>query len=233
MSTKGWRRWVYRPQALPLRRVLYQVHLWLGITVGLYVVVISVSGSAVVFRRELTRWLLPDGNIPNTGYPWALVILEWFVDLHDNLLSGSIGRDLNGVGAVFVAVIVLTGTFIWWPGRQRWKQSLMVQRTQARRFSWHLHSAIGFWSLIFLFGWSVTGIYFAFPEPFEWFFNRFDQDPSDFQRPGEGILLVLIDLHFGRFGGLAIRTLWVILGLLPAVLFITGATVWWKRTQKK
>ncbi|MFL2538869.1 MAG: PepSY domain-containing protein [Candidatus Rariloculaceae bacterium] len=96
MSTKGWRRWVYRPQALPLRRVLYQVHLWLGITVGLYVVVISVSGSAVVFRRELTRWLLPDGNIPNTGYPWALVILEWFVDLHDNLLSGSIGRDLNG-----------------------------------------------------------------------------------------------------------------------------------------
>ena len=146
MSTKGWRRWVYQPQALPLRRVLYQVHLWLGITVGLYVVVISISGSAVVFRRELTRWLLPDGNIPNTGYPWALVILEWFVDLHDNLLFGSIGRDLNGVGAVFVAVIVLTGTFIWWPGRQRWKQSLIVQWTQAQRFSWHLHSAIAFWS---------------------------------------------------------------------------------------
>ncbi len=233
MSTKDWHRWIYQPQALPLRRVLYLVHLWLGIAVGLYVVIISVSGSAVVFRRELTRWLLPGGIVPDTGYPWTLVILEWLVDLHDNLLAGSVGRDLNGVGAIFITVIILTGACIWWPGRKRWKQSLMIQRTHVRRFSWHLHSAIGFWSLILLFGWSVTGIYFAFPEPFEWFFNKFDSDPLDFQRPGEGILLVLIDLHFGRFGGLAIRTLWVFLGLLPAILFVTGSIIWWKRIQKK
>ncbi|MAQ20433.1 MAG: hypothetical protein CMD52_02815 [Gammaproteobacteria bacterium] len=45
--------------------------------------------------------------------------------------------------------------------------------------------------------------------------------------------IFIVQLHFGRFGWLAIRTLWVVLGLLPAVLFITGATVWWKRTQKK
>jgi uncharacterized iron-regulated membrane protein len=34
---------------------LFQVHLWLGIGAGLYVLAISVSGSAIVYRRELTR----------------------------------------------------------------------------------------------------------------------------------------------------------------------------------
>ena len=84
-----------------------------------------------------------------------------------------------------------------------------------------------------MLGWALTGIYFAFPEPFEWFFNTFDSDPTDFERPGEGILLVFIDLHFGRFGGLSIRILWVILGLLPAALFLTGFIVWWKRMRQK
>jgi uncharacterized iron-regulated membrane protein len=41
--------------------------------------------------------------------------------------------------------------------------------------------------------------------------------------------LTFIRLHFGRFGGLSIRILWVILGLLPTVLFVTGFIVWWKR----
>jgi uncharacterized iron-regulated membrane protein len=48
-----WRRWVLRPQGLLVRKIVFQLHLWVGIAVGLYVVVISISGSAIVFRREL------------------------------------------------------------------------------------------------------------------------------------------------------------------------------------
>ncbi|NNC65037.1 MAG: PepSY domain-containing protein, partial [Gammaproteobacteria bacterium] len=48
-------------------------------------------------------------------------------------------------------------------------------------------------------------------------------------RPGEEMLLTLIRWHFGRFGGLTIRVLWVILGLIPAAMFVTGFIVWWKR----
>jgi uncharacterized iron-regulated membrane protein len=48
-----WQRWVLRPQSLLFRKVLFQVHLWMGIGVGLYVVAISVSGSAIVCRREI------------------------------------------------------------------------------------------------------------------------------------------------------------------------------------
>ena len=162
----------------------------------------------------------------------ALRIMEWLVDLHDNLLAGSVGRDVNGVFAILLMVMVLTGAVIWWPGPRRWYRSAIVVRpSRTRRFFWHLHSAAGLWGFVLLFGWAITGIYFAFPDPFEWFFNAFDDDPTDFQRPGEGILLLLIQWHFGRFGGLGIRILWVVLGLLPAILFCTGFVVWWKRIR--
>ena len=232
MTVPRRRMWLDQPQKEPLRRAVYQIHLWVGIAIGLYILMISLSGSAVVFRRELTRWLLPpDGNL-EAGFPLALRIMEWLVDLHDNLLAGSVGRDINGVFAILITVMVLTGAVVWWPGRRRWYRSAIVVRpSRTRRFSWHLHSAVGLWGFVLLFGWAITGVYFAFPEPFEWFFNTFDDDPADFQRPGEGILLLLIQWHFGRFGGLGIRILWVILGLLPAILFMTGFTVWWKRIR--
>src|SRR4029077_6867388 len=50
-----WQQWVQRPQRLWIRRAFFQVHLWAGIGIGIYVVAISISGSALVFRRELTK----------------------------------------------------------------------------------------------------------------------------------------------------------------------------------
>ena len=50
-----WRQWVQRPQRLRIRRALFQIHLWAGIGIGIYVVAISISGSALVFRIELTK----------------------------------------------------------------------------------------------------------------------------------------------------------------------------------
>jgi uncharacterized iron-regulated membrane protein len=50
-----WQQWVQRPQRLWIRRAFFQIHLWAGIGIGVYVVAISISGSALVYRRELTR----------------------------------------------------------------------------------------------------------------------------------------------------------------------------------
>ena len=44
-----------QPQSLLLRKALFQIHLWAGIGCGLYVLLISVSGSALVYRRELAK----------------------------------------------------------------------------------------------------------------------------------------------------------------------------------
>ena len=49
----GWQRWVRAPQNLWLRRALFQVHLWSGIGIGLYILMVSVTGSVLVYRNEL------------------------------------------------------------------------------------------------------------------------------------------------------------------------------------
>jgi uncharacterized iron-regulated membrane protein len=33
-------------------------------------------------------------------------------------------------------------------------------------------------------------------------------------------------VHFGRFGGMTGRLTWVLLGLVPAALFVTGFLTW-------
>jgi uncharacterized iron-regulated membrane protein len=42
-------------QSLRIRKALFQIHLWMEIGVGIYVLAISISGSAIVYRRGLTR----------------------------------------------------------------------------------------------------------------------------------------------------------------------------------
>ena len=48
-----WKQWLHQPQRVWVRRAIFQVHLWTGLALGLYVVVLSVTGSALVYRREL------------------------------------------------------------------------------------------------------------------------------------------------------------------------------------
>jgi len=52
-----WQKWLWRPQSVWLRKALFQIHLWTGIGLGLYVGFISVSGSAIVFRNEIYKAL--------------------------------------------------------------------------------------------------------------------------------------------------------------------------------
>ena len=48
-----WQRWIWQPQTIWLRKAIFQIHLWTGIGVGLYVLLISVTGSVLVWRNEL------------------------------------------------------------------------------------------------------------------------------------------------------------------------------------
>lgn len=48
-------RYIQRPQQVAVRRFNFQVHLWVGIILTLYMVAIGVSGSILVFRPELDR----------------------------------------------------------------------------------------------------------------------------------------------------------------------------------
>jgi uncharacterized iron-regulated membrane protein len=48
-----WMRWMEHPQRVWLRRALLQVHLWVGIAASVYLLVMSISGTILVFRVEI------------------------------------------------------------------------------------------------------------------------------------------------------------------------------------
>lgn len=280
--------WLQRPRAAPARRIVVKIHLLLALFLAVYIAVISVSGSAVVFRPQLNRWLTPrvvpqpdveriteealalrvadlypdhtialvrvyrrpgqaayarlerDGVTmervfdPYTGadlgdpYPVSLRAVEWLVDLHDNLLAGDMGRTVNGVGGALFGIVLLTGFVLWWPGTSRWTTGFWPGRPAlTRAFLWRSHGVVGFYTLWLLAIWAVTAFYFAFPVVFDIVMDALDDDPEDFVRPGEALIIKAVDLHFGRYGGTPMRTAWTVLGLVPLFLAVSGVALWW------
>src|SRR5262245_43406431 len=55
-----WQRWISQPQTVWLRKATFQIHMWSGIGIGLYVLMISVTGSILVYRNELYVWATRD-----------------------------------------------------------------------------------------------------------------------------------------------------------------------------
>ena len=49
---------------------------------------------------------------------------------------------------------------------------------------------------------------------------------------GDIVMAWVAPLHVGSFGGLGVRIAWLILGLAPAVLFVTGVIMWWSRVVR-
>jgi uncharacterized iron-regulated membrane protein len=104
-------------------------------------------------------WLVRDDETPQRFFDprtgddvgsssmFAFWLVSKLIELHDDLLAGREGRRVNGLGAVAVLVMTLTGLVIWWPGIGRWRRSLTLRRGVGwKRLVWDLHSAIGIWS---------------------------------------------------------------------------------------
>ena len=167
------------------------------------------------------------------AYPPTTAAIEWVVDLHDNLLSGSTGRQVNGVGALLFTALVVTGAIVWWPGISRVRRAAAPGRpAKSTRFARRLHSALGIWVLALVLLWAISALYLTFPDPFEAARDYFDDDLSDGVRPADAFVQTLVNLHFGRQWGMTVKIAYVVLGLAPAILFVTGFATWWVRVAR-
>ncbi len=293
-----WTQWVRQPQTLWVRRALFQVHLWTGLAIGLYIVVLSVTGSALVYRNELDRYFATKRPVfdatakrltadelraaAEKAYPgWSITrvgdrisrrnptieiwaeragekkerlfnpytgadlgdsvtkgeyFVLWLARLHDELLFDRPGRYWNGMLSLVMTVLVVTGLIVWWPGSSRWKRSLKIKASSGwRRFNWDLHGAIGFWLFLFMLMWGVSGFYLGVPEPFSNFVDAIS-DPDAYlgERPGDVVLLWLTRLHFGRWRNMPVlKAVWAVIGLVPALMFVTGVIMWWNRVLRR
>jgi uncharacterized iron-regulated membrane protein len=212
-----WNRWMEHPERVWVRKCLFYIHLWVGAGVGLYIVLMSITGSLIVYRNELEK------------APSLVSTVEWIVDLHENLLCGRNGRFVNGIGASSVILLCLTGAVIWWPGISNWRRALTVNwRSPFARFSWDLHSALGLWSSLFVLIWGISGFYFAFPQTLNSLFGSIDRSDHFTDQTLNWLSL----LHFGRFGWFA-EAVWTLLGLVPALLSVTGVFLCCRRVILK
>lgn len=366
---------VKRPQSVWWRKTLFQVHLWTGVLIGLYVILISLTGSLLVFQREFESDAPRLGNDMQAGpesigkltavalrsYPGSVLdnidmrtrrrrvvsvglkqgaqerivyldsetgrivgdevqqekhrLLTLAEALHNELAAGARGAMWNGVGGGLLFVMGATGIVIWWPGEKHWKRAMKI-KWDARwaRLNWDLHSALGFWCLILVAMWGLSGAYFIFPAPFQRLIAVFssmrhlNEKPSDWRpgdpvqsvdnlidraaalyphdtlayvyvdtyRPhgvvkvflsrnpetplsisedvvsfqpasgeilsdisstrwtvGERLALSIYSVHFGDFGGIPVKIVWALLGLVPALLSVTGYLMWWNRVLRK
>jgi uncharacterized iron-regulated membrane protein len=304
-----WERCVRQPQTVWLRKAIFQLHLWSGIGIGLYVLLISVTGSVLVYRNELYRAATRDPIVvaesgprlsdeqlktaatrANPGYsvlsigrmrnpdqavsislrgrgglknrlfnpytgadlgdsvPLGIVLVSRLLKLHDDLLGGTTGRSINGIGALLIAVLALTGIVVWWPGIKTWRRSLTVPRNAGwQRFIWGLHGMLGFWTFGIILLFAVSGAYLGNPEKFQDLADRIEPltDANARTRMVDQVTYWLAYLHVGRINGIGIpcsgpgfcdmtmKLIWAVLGLAPAAMFVTGAMMWWNRVARK
>lgn len=223
--------------------------MWSGIGLGLYIFFISVTGSVLVYRNELYLWALPDPLSPgDTGSPTAYRLVTMLIELHKEFLAGRSGRTLNGIGAGAVLMMALTGLVLWWPGIGRWRRSLVVSKHVGwKRFMWDLHSMVGIWSVAFVLVFALSGIYLCFPETIHALSERIEPVTAANQdsRVLDTVLYWLAFLHFGRIDGIglpcagpgfcdqSVKAVWSLFGIAPALLFLTGATLWWQRVVRR
>ena len=201
-------------------------------------------------RGHATKMRLFDprsGSDLGNSVPTGIWLVSKLIDLHDNLLAGPNGRKVNGAGALASLALTVTGLAIWWPGIQKWPRSLTLHRGVGwKRMNWHLHSMIGFWSLGFMLVFGLSGIYLSLPEPLQDLADRLEPPTAANAgvRIGDRIIYWLAYLHFGRINGIGIpcsgpgfcdqatKAVWAIFGLAPAVMFVTGAIMWWNRVLR-
>ncbi|MDT8067027.1 MAG: PepSY-associated TM helix domain-containing protein [Terriglobia bacterium] len=226
-ANKSFMGFLDRPQMVWWRKALFQVHLWAGVIVAAYMIAISLSGSILVYQRDLQddtprlaqndsaddakfdpivaiaqkaypgepldnidlrtldRRVVPvglkDGERDRIVYVDSVSrkivgeeilqarhpVLQFLEDLHNELAGGRSGALINGVGGFLLTLMSITGIVLWWPGRKNWKRALNIKwSARWARVNWDLHSAFGFWTLLLVGMWGITGAYFIFPQPF-------------------------------------------------------------------
>jgi uncharacterized iron-regulated membrane protein len=207
-----WQQLVQQPQRFWLHNLFFQIHFWVGAVAGVYVTLMGVTGSLLVYGNQLAGW----------------PAISRIAHLHADLMAGQPGRFVNGIGSLSLTLLCATGAVIWWPGVKNWRRSLRVEwGARFPRINWDLHSALGFWAFLFVLLWGISGTYFAFPQIFDLLYRL---DSSD--KFADPALSALAQLHFGRFGWLS-QAVWALLGLTLPVLAFTGTFICCRRVIYK
>ena len=92
----------------------------------------------------------------------AETAIGWMQDFHYALFAGEPGLKVNGVAAIALLLLALSGPVLWWPGRGRWGHALQVRRGPPAATWRDVHAVAGVVSWLAILLITLTALYFAF-----------------------------------------------------------------------
>ena len=96
---------------------------------------------------------------------WGDYLVTWIYDLHYTLLFDTPGKVVVGTVGLVMLLSLLTGVWLWWPSRSRWRMALRpVLREGAVRRTYDLHALAGAYGAALLILLALTGAGLALPD---------------------------------------------------------------------
>jgi uncharacterized iron-regulated membrane protein len=141
--------------------------------------------------------------------PPGLRVLSMIRQSHAKLVTGTLGRFVNGFGSL-VLMLLAASSLLSWMFRRR-ETRARPNRLNVRS----LHRLIGFWMLPFAMLWGATGLILS--APVSW---------------GGGAVEWAFALHTAMGGGWLITTVWALCSLLTSILLLAGTWAWWRKPAK-
>lgn len=131
--------------------------------------------------------------------------VEWLFFVHEQLLAGPVGEYIIGVEGIILLMMSVSGLWVWWPGRARFKNGFRVAWRGNRDLRWRtLHRAAGAAVGPILVVTALTGILMVWKEPLRDLLGAEGKPaPTVAERPGQPLIPVddLVARAQADFGG--------------------------------
>lgn len=191
---------------------MFWVHLAVGLTVCIPLMIAAVTGTVLAFRPQLE--LLFD----------IRPFMQWTEDIHRHFGYPKIGKPIRGAGALCFFFLSLSGLALWWPSK--WSRSAVKAAVtidphlRGKRRDWNWHNVFGFWMLPVLLLISSTGIILAYSWAFALLSRAVGHDvPRELVR----------SFHTGEAGGLLGQFIAMAGAVTAGMLIWTGVSLTWRR----
>lgn len=153
---------------------------------------------------------------PATGETTSAFLLydtwtHWLIDLHFEMLGGSIGAAIMAVIALLLVALAIAGLILWWPIKRSALKKItsFSWRGNGFRKAFSLHSLCGFWLALPVLAWSLSGAYWSQPNWFPQAITpQLDAPPEEVRMSLEGANCAIdatpqdaVEIALSRFPG--------------------------------
>lgn len=228
------------------RKLIYQIHLWLSIPLGLIITVICFSGATLVFKDEIRSALgMPKviahatqhqkqsadvsadsvkafqrkvDRMKKAGMTDKPDFFTYTARLHKSLFAGKVGKYIVTYTTLFFVAILVSGVWIVWPrNRRQWRERFKVDTKKGRRKLWFdLHTSLGYWAVLWLLLLALTGVAFGLH-----------------LIPRGETMRLFHAMHVGSWGGVLTKVITFVVSVIGGTLPLTGYYLYFKKRHSR